>query len=876
VYRATIRIGLGAGLLVALLTFAAAQDKPGPDKPVAGKGDAKKADVLGEYPEYFTRPQTVAQFWEAIQFELELGKRELAARLLHEMLKVAVNDQELVELEQKVGNTAFLRLRLIPKWSDDPKLNAQAIKDADELNAKVSQALQKILGDRTRILRFIRDLNGDREDRDFATKELYRSGALAVPVLVSELQSTKGEEHQAILSLLPRLAPETVPPLIAALDIDDNNLRVELIDVLEKRGAREAVPFLWYYAGSPRFPDRVRSRATQALAYLTGTERARLPTAPVALTREAERYYHHQVPLDNVAVWRWDDKAKDLVKGLPGQPIVPPSRAEEYYGLRFAREALDIDPLYLPAQQVFLSLLLEKGAERAGSLDKPLPADVRELAATVNPDLVIAILERALDEHRLPVVLGAVRALGDLAETRALRPTGHGEPALVRALSYPDRRVQMAAVEALLRIPASPSPTAAGRVVDVLRRFAAIDPQPRAKPVLLLGFAEAPTADAIEKAARQVGFDVEKLASGNAVLTRLKRSADVDALLIGTQLPDPGLAQLLAQLREDPSFGGLPLWLVIPWDSQESLKERQYLIEEDLRAFRRRKQALVEERARTEANYLSAKGNAANPFKIRLDRIDKELESYTQEKEDVFLAARKAVERQLLSAPPARELALRRLLEHYRNTWLLPESAARDPGFLRRALAVPLADAAARPLTEAERKTYAERSLYWLGRMARGEVAGYDISPAADALYRALAASGLKDEALVAAVEATGRLPALRGGDRPQRELATVVLDAKRSAAVRGAAASELLRRIQRYSPALTRPEVQSLEALRNAAGTDPKLREAVALVIGATRPDARLTGERLKGFEERPPAAPPKEEKPAAPKEEKPKEDKP
>src|SRR5205823_6336101 len=137
-----------------------------------------------------------------------------------------------------------------------------------------------------------------------------------------------------------------------------------------------------------------------------------------------------------------------------------------------------------------------------------------------NPDLVNQVLERALTENRLPVVLGSVRALGALAETRAVRPTGRGEPALVRALAYPDRRVQMAAAEAILHIPAAPSPAAAGRVVDVLRRAAAIEAQPKAKPTALVGFADDATADAVAKAAQDIGFDVVKVRSGNEALQR--------------------------------------------------------------------------------------------------------------------------------------------------------------------------------------------------------------------------------------------------------------------------------------------------------------------------------------------------------------------
>ena len=49
---------------------------------------------------------------------------------------------------------------------------------------------------------------------------------------------------------------------------------------------------------------------------------------------------------------------------MPNAPTVPASKAEEYYGVRFARQALDIDPAYRPAQIVLTSLLLEKAADR--------------------------------------------------------------------------------------------------------------------------------------------------------------------------------------------------------------------------------------------------------------------------------------------------------------------------------------------------------------------------------------------------------------------------------------------------------------------------------------------------------------------------------
>src|SRR5262249_47810986 len=146
------------------------------------------------------------------------------------------------------------------------------------------------------------------------------------------------------------------------------------------------------------------------------------------------------------------------------------SQAEEFYGLRFGGQALDLDPTYEPAQIVYLSLALEKGYERAG-LDQPLEKGaprVKELAKIVNPNLLEAVLDRALTDQRVPVIVGAANALGELQDVNAARLNKDQKPPpLVRALYYPDRRVQIAAANALLRIPGPPNPLARSRIVEV-------------------------------------------------------------------------------------------------------------------------------------------------------------------------------------------------------------------------------------------------------------------------------------------------------------------------------------------------------------------------------------------------------------------------
>src|SRR5262249_30524863 len=157
------------------------------------------------------------------------------------------------------------------------------------------------------------------------------------------------------------------PPLLAALDIDDRDVRLDVLDVLEQRGDPQAVAFLWSLAGSAKQPE-VREKANRVIARLLEVPPGKLPSPKVALTRAAERYYRHQVRFtdpERVTVWRWD--GKDIVSGWPPKvPTIPASKAEEYWGLRFARQALEIDPEYRPAQEVFLSLALEKAMEPAG------------------------------------------------------------------------------------------------------------------------------------------------------------------------------------------------------------------------------------------------------------------------------------------------------------------------------------------------------------------------------------------------------------------------------------------------------------------------------------------------------------------------------
>jgi CheY-like chemotaxis protein len=818
---------------------------------------------LDEYRQFFKTPETPHDFWQALKFELDIGANDLALRHLRGFLDKKPSDADLMQIEEEDGMTAFLRLRNV-QWSPDAKLQADTLKAIDDLITRVTEAVKKQRGDPKRIEVLIRGLSASPEERAYSLKELYRAGAAAVPHLISGIRNTTGSEHIAILSALLKLGPDTIPPLEAALDIEDAAMRIELIDVLQKRAAKRSVPFLWHLASGPEQSQAVREKATEALSNLLGVPPNKLPAGRAALTREADRYYNHEVKFPNpaaVAVWRWDAAKKELVQGWPGAETVPATRAEEYYGLLFAGQALAIDPEYQPAQVEFLSIALDKGMEKTG-YEKPLTQaapEVSRLLSTVNPELVNAVLERALADKRVPVMIGAARALGDLAELRAARPTGHGQPALVRALSYPDRRVQMAAADAYLRIGAVPTPGTASRIVDILTRAVGVEPAARAGAKVMVAFGSREAGEAVSRAVSAAGFSPVRAFTGRDALRRLGQAADIDLLIIDANLPDPGLASLLGQLRSDVNYGRLPLLLVAPQVTREALLRERLKAENELQSMARRRDRLVLQRERVDRDLISAPRDVVLDLEVERERLGKELVAVSFQREQTLRGDLRRLDQELLTAPRDRTDSLLRLTEGYANLQVVSEAAVRDVPSLRRMIVAQAAEDANQPLTETERQEYAERALVWLGRMARGEVAGYDIQPAAEAIVGALGFPKLSNPAMLAALEAAARLPAEVRGVRPQTKLAAFILDGDRSPALRSATATELVRSIQLHGPTLTDNEAKNLAALLDAQGTDPKLRVSVALVVGSLRPDTRRTGERLRQFQPPQPAPPAK-----------------
>ena len=571
---------LGAILIVRAPTHG--QDKP--DQAAIAK--RKTLELLEkakeEYRVFFKKPETAIEFWSAIKFEMDLGKFDLAGLHLKLLLEKPAKevDADLVKLEQAEGISAFLRLKQVRKtdWSDHEPFQKEAVANVDVLIDRVTKAVETHLSDPARIQKFIKQLDATTpEERGYAYVQLARSRERAVPYLVEALRVNYGKPLFARLrETMLRMGPETVPVYLDVFkahddqDARDLELRPTLLDIIQKRDDERAVPYLWHLSAAKQYPETVRKKAKEVLASLLRLNVSDLPSARDSLTLLAERYYQHKVPFPvgkDVLMWAWDGQKIRT----PADELTP-YNAERFFGERYAREALDLDPSYQPAQVVLLSLMLERTYRPKVQqiLMEAQPPKLQQLLTTIDADLATRVLERGLEDRQISVVLPLIQALGERGDLRAARAGSGAQPrGIVRGLYYPDRRVQFAAMKAMLRMPPSTTPAvAAERIVDLSRRFLASQPNPKA----LVVYVPPGKEPAARQIAKDLGYEAEIARKTTEAIEKGNASADFDLVILHRGMPDAEFPFAYGQIRKDFDLGGLPMIVVVDKAREKAVK----------------------------------------------------------------------------------------------------------------------------------------------------------------------------------------------------------------------------------------------------------------------------------------------------------------
>jgi hypothetical protein len=507
-------------------------------------------------PELFARePRTPIELWEAADYLIRTDQAKKAVPYLDRFQKSRPDDVTLVAVRDRFGAGSFLRL------NDDPATRPFARPLTDALAA----AARRYATRPDRIARFIADLTQTPEEQDYALRRLWEAGPYAVPPLIEALRrpGLSREDHDLLVRNIGRLQPSAVSPLAVVLEGSDPGLAADAAAALESIGDPAAVPYLTLPAASPAAHPSVRSAAQTAIAQLNGRPFAEQPRPPVRVLTDAAWSYHRarpEMPEDPVVLWSWDENRK-----VPVAREVTPDEARTTLGLRFARQALRLDPNDRSAQVAQLSLALERAARRVGPEAVAAQDPATFAAATASgPALLARVLETAIADGKADLAAVAVLALAKVTDRAALAGSDGRPHPLVRALSAPGRRAQFAAARAIVGLaPDRPFP-GSSLVAPTLARFIVNQPLPRA--VVIDG--NPSRGGLMASTLMNLGYVAELERTGSDGFLSAAESADVELILVSYDLHygDWKLTDTLANLQADARTRGLPLYVYGPYD----------------------------------------------------------------------------------------------------------------------------------------------------------------------------------------------------------------------------------------------------------------------------------------------------------------------
>lgn len=519
-------------------------------------------------------PKKPADVFRSARDYLQTGSLELAAGTFKDFLELSPTDQDYLDLEAKYGANIFQNLRNVPRWLPDANKDEEFKKTVIGGIIEASlKANAKLTRDPARLQRFARNLGESKEERDFAIAELNRAGAAAVPVILDNLRINNTPEYRAgALTAVERLSAETVPGFVIAAENLPNELKLGVIrslsrraDILSLLGKVESnfVPYLWYLASSDE-PGTLRDSATELLRSLSGDRSDRLDV-DTELVKYATPLIERRgvfagidTVRNRVQLWQWDASI-----GTIKSADVTKSQAEEIYGLKYLKWAIERRPNSRVVQDLFLTLATERAVERSafGDLAKTEPG-VSQLLSAAPADILNDLLDSAIANERTALAFGLAQALGDRSEKSAAVSTKTRSGPLVKALNYQDPRVQLAAAIAILKIPNVPH-GANARIVEILSRSANADRVAGSTigkalvvdPLALRG-------DQVTTLLRGLGYDTETFGTGRELLKRINRSSDFDLILVDRHVVDPELKDLLANLNTNRNAGRRPILVV--------------------------------------------------------------------------------------------------------------------------------------------------------------------------------------------------------------------------------------------------------------------------------------------------------------------------
>ncbi|MEE8450793.1 MAG: hypothetical protein V3R99_02730 [Thermoguttaceae bacterium] len=508
-----------------------------------------------------TNPTTPAELARAASILADLERPDLGKQMLAKILAAGLNDSQWDALAEEFGTPMFSGMAA----------NREMLPEAKRVADAVLAAVLRRLQDPKRVARLIGQLQDASPDaRQEALAGLMEARGAAVAGLLAVLSDTaRAAEHPTVRSALARMGSEAIGPLLDILEHADPVLATQAIDVLGTMNAKSASIHLLRPYLSPASDTAMRDAAEAALLKLVG----RLPTESVAvrlLTDRANAYFNRKQPVrtdveGQVELWRWDAEKQQCVARR-----VSAEDAALAMAARLARDAHLLAPEDAQVRQLYLASMLEAAAYERG-LDEPsTEGDATEAEAIrAGTGAIENAMRYAIAVDHPVAAAEAARILGKHGDAEELLYRGAEAVPLVRAMEHPDRRLRLAAAEAVVVLKPTEPFAGSSRVPRTLAYFAATGGVRRA----LVGGPNRERARELVGLLATRGLEVDTAVTGRELIRLAAASPDYELALIDVSIDGPTANILLQQLRHDRRTATLRVGLLAAHDRFERAEQ---------------------------------------------------------------------------------------------------------------------------------------------------------------------------------------------------------------------------------------------------------------------------------------------------------------
>ena len=500
--------------------------------------------------------KTVADHWEDFVHYVRIAKPDLALGEATFLLQQASEGELLDAVEgSRVADSYDQVIQRAMK--------TETLKDvAAQLAKKIQDARFKRAREPERIKQDIQKLAQGERARVLALQRLRVAGQFASKELLATLLN--GDEtalHPYVLAAMVSIGRDMVYPLAEALGDLEPVPMGQVAEVLGQIGYPLALPYLKRVMENSTNDAHARSIVAQAYNRILKSNA--LPediTAAELFLLQAQRYYAAATnpnatlfgidAVDNTGViWAYNKDAGLVDIHVPSQVF------GDVLSHRAARAALQLKPDMDAALSVWLAGNLRRENRLGNDTDPSYPPTwhppIFYLKASA-PERAHDVLERALQDGDPDLARDAIAALRDIAGTAKLvNESGTIQP-MLKALSYPDRRVRYEAVFALTNARPKEPFTGSFRVVPVLAEAVR---QTENRYALVIASSQ-DRLNQLQSALDSLGYQAFGALSLEQAVDELTLKPGVDLVL--TDLEPTGASDLYQQTIVDYKLAAVP------------------------------------------------------------------------------------------------------------------------------------------------------------------------------------------------------------------------------------------------------------------------------------------------------------------------------